>query len=73
VSSLANYKLDGCLVERLMTLWTALDRDVEIVIRNKPRSRRAKSSWSPLPGNADVSGWLFRNRASRLRPFQTIV
>ncbi len=38
VSALRNYKLDGFSVERLMTL-TALDRDVEIVIRKKPRSR----------------------------------
>lgn len=41
VSALANYKLDGFSVERLMTLLTALDQDVEIVIRNKPRSRPA--------------------------------
>lgn len=39
VSALANYKLEGFSVERLMTLLTALDQDVEIVIRNKPRSR----------------------------------
>ena len=36
-----NYKLDGFSVERLMTSLTALDRDVEIVIRKKPRSRPA--------------------------------
>jgi predicted XRE-type DNA-binding protein len=41
VSALRNYKLDGFSVERLMTLLTALDRDVEIVIRKKPRSRAA--------------------------------
>ena len=41
VSALANYKLDGFSVERLMTFLTALDQDVEIVIRNKPRSRTA--------------------------------
>jgi predicted XRE-type DNA-binding protein len=41
VSALRNYKLDGFSVERLMTLITALDRDVEIVIRKKPRRRRA--------------------------------
>jgi predicted XRE-type DNA-binding protein len=41
VSALRNYKLDGFSVERLMTLLTALDRDVEIVIRKKPRSRGA--------------------------------
>ena len=41
VSALANYKLDGFSVERLMTFPTALDQDVEIVIKNKPRSRAA--------------------------------
>lgn len=39
VSALANYKLDGFSVERLMVFLTALDQDVEIVIRNKPPSR----------------------------------
>ncbi len=39
VSALANYKLDGFSVERLLTFLTALDRDIEIVIRKKPRSR----------------------------------
>jgi predicted XRE-type DNA-binding protein len=39
VSALRNYKLAGFSVERLMNLLTALDRDVEIVIRIKPRSR----------------------------------
>ena len=39
VSALVNYKLDGFSVERLMTFLTALDQDVEIVIRKKPRSR----------------------------------
>ncbi len=41
VSTLRNYKLDGFSVERLMTFLTALDRDVEIIIRRKPRSRTA--------------------------------
>ena len=40
VSALRNYKLAGFSVERLMNLLTALDQDVEIVIRRKPRSRR---------------------------------
>lgn len=40
VSALRRYKLAGFSVERLMTLLTALDQDVEIVIRQKPRSRR---------------------------------
>ncbi|MEQ5788416.1 XRE family transcriptional regulator [Erythrobacter sp. NFXS35] len=39
VSALANYKLEGFSVERLITLLTALDQDVETVIRNMPRSR----------------------------------
>jgi predicted XRE-type DNA-binding protein len=39
VSALANYRLDGFSVERLMTFLTALDRDIEIVIKSKPRSR----------------------------------
>ena len=40
ISALANYRLDGFSVERLMQFLNALGRDVEIVIR-KPRSRRA--------------------------------
>ena len=39
VSALANYRLNGFSVERLMTFLTALDQDVEIVIKKKPRSR----------------------------------
>lgn len=39
VSALARYKLDGFSVERLMAFLTALDQDVEIVIKRKPRSR----------------------------------
>jgi predicted XRE-type DNA-binding protein len=40
VSVLRRYKLEGFSVERLMNLLTALDQDVEIVIRRKPRSRK---------------------------------
>ena len=40
ISALMNYRLDGFSVERLMHFLNALDRDVEIVIRKKPRSRR---------------------------------
>ena len=40
VSGLRHYKLAGFSVERLMNLLTALDQDVEIVIRQKPRSRK---------------------------------
>jgi predicted XRE-type DNA-binding protein len=39
VSALANYKPARFSIERLMTFLTALDRDVEIVIRKKGRSR----------------------------------
>lgn len=41
VSALRHYKLAGFSVERLMTLLTVLDQDVEILIRRKPRSRSA--------------------------------
>lgn len=41
VSSLANYKLDGFSKARLINLLTALDQDVEIVIRNRARSQSA--------------------------------
>jgi len=41
VSALLNYKLEGFSVERLMRILTALDQDIQIVIRNKPRSRRS--------------------------------
>ena len=41
VSALRHYKLAGYSVERLMNLLTALDQDVEIVIRQKPRSRKS--------------------------------
>jgi predicted XRE-type DNA-binding protein len=41
VSALLNYKLEGFSVERLMRFLTALDQDIQIVIRNKPRSRRS--------------------------------
>ena len=40
VSALSNYLLDGFSVERLMNFVTALDRDVDIVIRQKPKSRK---------------------------------
>jgi predicted XRE-type DNA-binding protein len=44
VSALLNYKLEGFSVERLMVFLTALDRDVEIVVRKKPRSRGGRIS-----------------------------
>jgi predicted XRE-type DNA-binding protein len=40
VSALSNYQLDGFSVERLMNFVTALDRDVDIVVRRKPKSRK---------------------------------
>ena len=40
VSALSKYRLEGFSVERLMRFLTALNQDVEIVIRNKPRTRR---------------------------------
>jgi predicted XRE-type DNA-binding protein len=41
ISALSKYKLEGFSVERLMRFLTLLDQDVEIIIRNKPRTRRA--------------------------------
>ena len=40
VSALARYRLEGFSVERLMHFLNALGRDVEIIIRNKPASRK---------------------------------
>ncbi len=40
ISALVNYHLDGFSIERLLHFLNALDRDVEIVIRKKPRSRK---------------------------------
>jgi len=40
ISALANYRLEGFSAERLMHFLNALDRDVEITIRRKPRSSR---------------------------------
>jgi predicted XRE-type DNA-binding protein len=41
ISALRHYKLAGFSLERLMNLLTTLGRDVDIVIRLKPRSRKA--------------------------------
>ena len=38
ISALLRYKLEDFSIVRLMTFLTALDRDVEIAIRQKPRS-----------------------------------
>jgi predicted XRE-type DNA-binding protein len=40
VSALSKYRLNGFSVERLMRLLTALNQDIEIIIRNRPRARR---------------------------------
>jgi predicted XRE-type DNA-binding protein len=40
ISALSHYRLEGFSIERLMNFLTALDRDVDIVIRRKPRSGR---------------------------------
>jgi predicted XRE-type DNA-binding protein len=40
ISALSNYRLEGFSIERLMNFLTALDRDVDIVIRRKPKSGR---------------------------------
>jgi predicted XRE-type DNA-binding protein len=42
VSALLHYKLEGFSVERLMRFLLCLGHDVEIVVRSKPRSRRAR-------------------------------
>ncbi len=47
VSALKNYKLDGFSVARLMDFLIALNYDIEIVIRKKPRSTK--------PGKIKVS------------------
>ena len=67
VLALRNYKLDGFSVERLMTLLTALDRDVEILIRKKPRSRGRRGSYfrgslmlTVYIGNTDHNWFDFR-------------
>jgi predicted XRE-type DNA-binding protein len=40
ISALANYQLEGFSVERLMRFLNALGRDVEIVVRRRPKSRK---------------------------------
>ena len=57
LSALRQYKLTGFSLERLMNLLTVVDHDVEIVIRRKPRSRKAarirvRQSPRPLPSPA---------------------
>ena len=40
ISALANYQLEGFSVERLLRFLNALGRDVEIVVRQKSKSRK---------------------------------
>ena len=40
VSALSKYRLEGFSVERLMRFLTLLNQDVEIIIRNRLRTRR---------------------------------
>jgi len=54
ISALMNYRLDGFSVERLMHFLNGLDRDIEIVIRKKPRSRRR---WGSRWRNLRSRGW----------------
>src|SRR5487761_1799146 len=42
VSALLHFKLEGFSVERLTRFLVALDQDVEIVVKAKPRSRSAR-------------------------------
>lgn len=42
ISALANYRLEGFSVERLLHFLNALGRDVEIVIRKSPARRAGK-------------------------------
>ncbi len=42
VSALLHYKLEGFSVERLMHFLVALGQDVEIVVKDKPRTRSAR-------------------------------
>jgi predicted XRE-type DNA-binding protein len=57
ISALSKYRLEGFSVERLMTFLTRPNRDVEIAIRDKPRSRR--------PARIVVSAPLAEARATR--------
>ena len=52
VSALRNYRLDVFSIERLMAFLTALDQDVDIIIR--PRKKSAKSAKSAKTGHISV-------------------
>lgn len=55
VTALREYKLTGFSVGHLVNLLTALDHDVEIVIRPKPRSRKAARIRVVTAGNVDLA------------------
>ena len=40
ISALSKYRLEGFSVERLMRFLTSLNKDVEIIIRDRPGTRR---------------------------------
>jgi len=42
VSALLHYRLEGYSVERLMRFLVALDQDVDIVVKARPRNRSAR-------------------------------
>ena len=54
VSALRHYKLVGFSLERLMNLLTAIDHDIEIMIRPNPRRRGLSADFRPpaFPGMA---------------------
>jgi predicted XRE-type DNA-binding protein len=65
VSALSNYQLDGFSVQRLMNFVPALDRDVDIVIRRKPKSRNSRgSSRKPVRDEQIAKGSRFDRGAS---------
>jgi transcriptional regulator with XRE-family HTH domain len=72
VSALRHYKLAGFSVERLMNLLAALDQDVEIVIRRKPRSQKtgriAERRTGPGAGASPAAAWGRELRPRRAAP-----
>jgi hypothetical protein len=54
VSALVNYRLEGFSVERLMNFLNALDRDVEIVIRKKPRAKGGENRGHARDSNVSI-------------------
>jgi predicted XRE-type DNA-binding protein len=55
LTALREYKLAEFSVGHLVNLLTALDQDVEIVIRPKPRSQKAARIRVVTPGNVDFA------------------